>query len=157
MAGKGSWDKRFEEVDRILDHLPHRYPILMIDRIESFEKERRIIAKKNLSFNEPFLQGHFPGRPVMPGVLMIESIAQASAILGYMSLGLTPRTHTFLLVGVEDAKFKRPVIPGDCLTIKSRIVRIIKSMIKLEGSVEVEGELACSASLMTALIDERDG
>jgi len=156
-AGKGPLDERLAEAERILRHLPHRYPFLMVDRIESFEAGKEIVAVKNVSFNEPHFQGHFPGRPVMPGVLMVEAIAQASAILGYLTIGATPATHTFLLAGVEGAKFKRLVIPGDRLVIRSRIVRTIRSMIKMEGAAEVDGETACSATLMSVLVGERDG
>ncbi len=155
--GKDIWNSRFAQVDQIFGHLPHRFPMLMIDRVESWEPGKSVTAVKNISFNEPYLQGHFPSRPVMPGVLMIEAIAQASAILGYLSMNLTPETHTFLLVGVDEAKFKRMVIPGDRMLIHSSLVRTIRSMIKIEGRIEVEGELVCSARLMTALVSEKDG
>lgn len=152
-----SWDAGFAEVDRVLKYLPHRYPILMIDRIVEFDPGKSLVAVKNLSFNEPCLQGHFPGRPVMPGVLMVEAIAQAAAVMGFLSMDLTPETHTFLLAGVDGARFRRPVVPGDRLVVHAAITRKVRNIIKVDGRIEVDGQVACSASLTTALVRQGNG
>ncbi len=137
---------------KILALLPHRYPFLLVDRVLEIELGQRILAAKNVSFNEPFFQGHFPGRPVMPGVLIIEAMAQAAALLAFESdqaQGEAPRV--VYLAGIDEARFKRPVVPGDVLQLEVRIERIVRHIGKFVCAARVEGQLAAEAKLLAAL------
>lgn len=135
---------------QIRNLLPHRYPFLLIDRIIGLQPGESITAIKNVTFNEPFFQGHFPGRPIMPGVLIIESMAQAGGILYYMSLEGVEAGQLFYLVAVDEARFRRPVLPGDQLRTDVRVVRKRRSMWRFECSASVDGEQAVSAVIMCA-------
>ncbi len=133
----------------ILAHLPHRYPFLLVDRVCDMVDHESIRAYKNVSFNEPYFVGHFPDKPVMPGVLMIEAMAQCSGVLILHSLGLKPtRENLFYLAGVDDARFKRVVEPGDQLMMEITVLKERKNLWKLQGKATVDGELACSAVFM---------
>ncbi len=137
------------DIHEILKHLPHRYPFLLIDRVLDFIKDESLTAIKNVTINEPFFQGHFPHHPVMPGVLIIEAMAQASAILSIKSLGTLPTEDSvYYFVGIDDARFKRPVSPGDQLRIVTKVKRKLKGIWRFESSAYVGDELCCSAELM---------
>ena len=137
------------DIHEVLRHLPHRYPFLLIDRVLDFVPDRSLTAIKNVTINEPFFQGHFPHRPVMPGVLILEAMAQASAVLSFKSIGTLPnKDSVYYFVGVDKARFKRPVEPGDQLRIESRLARKVKGIWLFECSAHVGDELCCSAELM---------
>ncbi|MBW8824493.1 MAG: 3-hydroxyacyl-ACP dehydratase FabZ [Xanthomonadales bacterium] len=131
--------------------LPHRYPFLLVDRVMEFEADKRILAYKNVSVNEQFFQGHFPGHPVMPGVLVIEAMAQAGGLLGYLSRGGVPDKDTIsYLVKVDEAKFSRMVVPGDRLELDVSIKRVIRNMTLFTGIARVDGEQAACAEILCA-------
>ncbi len=137
------------DIHEVLKHLPHRYPFLLIDRVLDCVPDRSLTAIKNVTINEPFFQGHFPHRPVMPGVLILEAMAQASAILSFRSIGTLPnKASVYYFVGVDKARFKRPVEPGDQLRIESRLTRKVRGIWLFECSAYVGDELCCSAELM---------
>lgn len=140
------------DIHRILEILPHRYPFLLVDRVENLELGKRILAIKNVTVNEPFFTGHFPHRPVMPGVLIIEAMAQAAALLSLESAGvkLTPDT-VYYFVGVDAARFKRPVEPGDQLLLDVTIDRNRGGIWKFHGVARVGDEVACEADLMCTM------
>ena len=141
----------FVDINKILDLLPHRYPFILVDRVQDYKVFDYIIATKNVTINEPFFTGHFPGNPIMPGVLMLESMAQASAILS--NLSRTPKEgHEFLyfFAGIDNAKFKRVVTPGDQLRLEIKLVGQKRDFWRMHGEVFVGEELACSADLMSA-------
>lgn len=140
------------DVACILDLLPHRYPFLLVDRVVELEAHKRIRAIKNVTFNEPYFQGHFPGRPVMPGVLVIEAMAQAGGLLTQLSL---PRDQLgdgklFYLVKVDNARFNRMVVPGDQLDIEVVLKRNIRNMALYECSARVDGKVVASAEILCA-------
>jgi 3-hydroxyacyl-[acyl-carrier-protein] dehydratase len=140
------------DIIQIMRLLPHRYPFLLVDRVLELEPGVRISAIKNISVNEPFFQGHFPGHPVMPGVLMIEALAQAAAVLTYVTMKTSyPEGTLFLFAGIDGARFKRPVEPGDQLRLEATMDRIKRSVGKFTCRAYVGGELACEAELMCAL------
>jgi 3-hydroxyacyl-[acyl-carrier-protein] dehydratase len=134
--------------------LPHRYPFLLVDRVTELEAGVRIRAHKNVSINEPFFNGHFPGQPVMPGVLIIEALAQAGGLLTQLSLfsqGHTEKQEKlFYLVKIDNARFSKMVVPGDQLVLDVRIKRIIRNMALYEGAAYVDGQLAASADILCA-------
>jgi beta-hydroxyacyl-ACP dehydratase FabZ len=136
----------------ILKILPHRYPFLLVDRVVEYEPEKRIVGLKNVTINEPFFQGHFPGAPVMPGVLIIEAMAQVAGILTYHGL---PPDHGKLIyfTGIENAKFRRPVIPGDQLRIEMELVNRKNHFGTMSGRALVEGRLAAEATVRFAIVD----
>jgi len=140
------------DIHRILKLLPHRYPILLVDRVLSFEKDKRIQALKNVSINEPFFQGHFPSRPVMPGVLMLEALAQTSALLSFESAGTEPSEDTVVyFVGIDGARFKRVVEPGDQLLLHAEIERARAGIYKYKAWATVGDEVAVEAELMCTM------
>jgi 3-hydroxyacyl-[acyl-carrier-protein] dehydratase len=137
------------DIHEILKHLPHRYPFLLVDRVLTYTKDESITAIKNVTINEPFFQGHFPGRPVMPGVLIVEAMAQCCAIFSFKSLGILPSPNSlFYFLGIDNARFKRPVEPGDQLRLTAKIKRKVKMVWIFESSAYVGDELCCSAELM---------
>ncbi|MEY2729428.1 MAG: 3-hydroxyacyl-ACP dehydratase FabZ [Betaproteobacteria bacterium] len=140
------------DIHRILKLLPHRYPILLVDRVLSFEKDKRIQALKNVSINEPFFQGHFPSRPVMPGVLMLEALAQTAALLSFESAGTEPSEDTVVyFVGIDGARFKRVVEPGDQLLLHAEIERARAGIYKYKAWATVGDEVAVEAELMCTM------
>jgi 3-hydroxyacyl-[acyl-carrier-protein] dehydratase len=140
------------DIHRILKLLPHRYPILLVDRVLSFEKDKRIQALKNVSINEPFFQGHFPARPVMPGVLMLEALAQTAALLSFESAGTEPSEDTVVyFVGIDGARFKRVVEPGDQLLLNAEIERARAGIYKYKAWATVGDEVAVEAELMCTM------
>ena len=140
------------DIKQILRLMPHRYPILLVDRVLELEPGVRIAAIKNVSVNEPHFQGHFPGHPVMPGVLIIEALAQAAAVLTYVTMKTSyPEGTLFLFAGIDGARFKRPVEPGDQLLLEATMDRVKRGVGKFTCRALVDGELACEAELMCAL------
>ena len=140
------------EIERLL---PHRYPFLLVDRVVEFEKDRRVLAYKNVSCNEPFFTGHFPGHPVMPGVLVVEALAQAGGVLTQLSRDPSELgKDTFYLVKVDNAKFSRMVVPGDRLELEVELKRRIRNMAQYVGIARVDGEqVACAEILCAAARD----
>ena len=146
-----------DDIREILRYLPHRYPFLMVDRVLSFEKDRSLTAIKNVTFNEPIFTGHFPRSPVFPGVLILEALAQASALLAFKSLGGYPSEKTlYLLVGIDAARFKRQVTPGDRMLFEVEVIKERRGIWKFDARASVDGALACSAEVMIAR-NEIDG
>ncbi len=139
------------DIQEILGLLPHRYPFLLIDRVVEFERGKRLVAIKNVTFNEPFFQGHFPGYPIMPGVLVIEAMAQAGAII---MLNEIPDREKKLAVftGIERAKFRRPVTPGDQLRIEVDVLAFRSRLGRMEAKALVDGKLACEATLTCQIV-----
>lgn len=139
------------DIQEILEFLPHRYPFLLIDRITEFEPQKRLVALKNVTINEPFFQGHFPGYPIMPGVLVVEAMAQAGGII--MTHELADRQSKLVVfTGIERAKFRRPVTPGDQLRIEVDVLSFRSRAGKIQGRATVEGKLACEATLTCAVV-----
>lgn len=137
------------DINEILQYLPHRYPILLVDRVLECEPGKRIVGIKNVTFNEPYFQGHFPHHPVMPGVLIIEALAQVSAILSFKTLGNKPdKDSVYYFVGIDDARFKRPVVPGDQLTLEASIERNVRGIWKFSTRAKVADAVAAEANLM---------
>lgn len=137
------------DIHDIRKYLPHRYPFLLIDRVTDYVVDESLRAIKNVTVNEPFFQGHFPSRPVMPGVTILEALAQASAILASVSLGeQADANRIYLFAGVDKARFKRQVEPGDQLQISVQLLRKLKNVWRCGTQAHVEGELACSAELL---------
>jgi len=133
-------------VQEILDYLPHRYPFLLLDRVVEFEPAKRLVAIKNVTINEPFFQGHFPGYPIMPGVLVVEAMAQAGGII--IMHELPDRTEKLVVfTGIERARFRRPVTPGDQLRIEVNVLSFRPRAGRIEGKAFVDGKLACEATL----------
>ncbi len=140
------------DIHQILKQLPHRYPILLVDRVLSIEKGKSIKALKNVTINEPFFNGHFPHRPVMPGVLMLEALAQAAALLAFDSIGVTPDDKTvYYFAGIDGARFKRPVEPGDQLTLEVELDRMKAGIFKFKARAKVGDEVAVEAELMCTM------
>jgi 3-hydroxyacyl-[acyl-carrier-protein] dehydratase len=140
------------DIHKVLKQLPHRYPILLVDRVLELEKGVRIKALKNVSINEPFFLGHFPHRPVMPGVLMLEALAQAAALLAFDTLGETPDDQTvYYFAGIDGARFKRPVEPGDQLILEVELDRMKAGIFKFKARAKVGDEIATEAELMCTM------
>jgi 3-hydroxyacyl-[acyl-carrier-protein] dehydratase len=140
------------DIRGIMEYLPHRYPFLLVDRVLELEHGKRIVAIKNVTINEPYFVGHFPHLPVMPGVLMIEALAQAAGILSFETLGRrSDASSVFYFVGIDGARFKRPVVPGDQLRLEVEILRFAKSISKFRGVATVDGAVAAEAELMCTL------
>ncbi len=140
------------DIQHILRKLPHRYPFLLVDRVLEFEKNVRIKALKNVTINEPFFNGHFPARPVMPGVLMLEALAQAAALLSFESLGTEPGDDTVVyFAGIDGARFKRPVVPGDQLVLEAFIDRAKSGIYRYKTRASVDGHTAVEAELMCTM------
>jgi len=138
------------DIHEILTLLPHRYPFLLIDKVIDIEMGKSLVALKNVTINESFFAGHFPGQPVMPGVLIIEALAQAGAVLAYKSTNTTPKDGILYFAGVDNARFRRVVEPGDQLRLEVKVLRSKKDFWKLEGSAYVGDELASSAEFLSA-------
>ena len=136
------------DIFEVLKHLPQRYPVLMIDRVKECEPGKRIVALKNVSANEPYFLGHFPRRPVMPGVMMIEALAQAAALLSFDAVGASPdENQIYYFAGIDAARFKRPVEPGDQLVLDVTLDRMKAGVFKFSAKATVDGELAVEAQL----------
>ncbi|HEX6727112.1 MAG TPA: 3-hydroxyacyl-ACP dehydratase FabZ [Nitrospira sp.] len=136
--------------------LPHRYPFLLVDRVKEFEPHKRIVGFKNVTVNEPFFQGHFPGRPVMPGVLIIEAMAQVGGVLVFKSGGIVGKTVMYL-TGIDEAKFRRPVVPGDQLRLEIEVLKKRPPFWKMQGKAYVDNEVVCEAMVTAMVMEEKAG
>ncbi|WP_066257558.1 3-hydroxyacyl-ACP dehydratase FabZ [Hydrogenophaga flava] len=140
------------DIHEIRKQLPHRYPFLLVDRVLEIEKGKRIKALKNVTINEPFFGGHFPNRPVMPGVLMLEAMAQAAALLAFDTAGVTMDDNTvYYFAGIDGARFKRPVEPGDQLVMDIELDRVRAGIYKFKGVTRVGDDVVCEAELMCTM------
>jgi 3-hydroxyacyl-[acyl-carrier-protein] dehydratase len=139
------------DIEAIMRQLPHRYPFLLVDRVLECVPGEYILALKNVTFNEPFFPGHFPHRPVMPGVMIIEALAQASGILAFKTVGVVPDNDTrFYFVAIDNARFRKPVEPGDQLMLRVTLKRALKGIWKFHGLAQVDGKEVASAEIMVA-------
>lgn len=141
------------DINGILQILPHRYPFLLVDRILEYEKEKRIVGIKNVTINEPFFQGHFPGRPIMPGVLIIEAMTQMGGVLLLRDHELRENGLVYL-VGIDHAKFRRTVLPGDQLKIEVNVLRYKHTICKMRGEAFVDDNLVAEAEILTTLVTQ---
>ena len=144
------------DIAAIMALLPHRYPFLLIDRVLEVEPRKRIVARKCVSINEGFFQGHFPGYPIMPGVLQIEAIAQAGGVLILLDFE-RPGDTLMLFTGVERARFRRPVSPGDVLEIEAKVLNLRSRAVRLEGTIRVDGNVVCEAVVTCQLVKREGG
>lgn len=144
------------DVREIMEILPHRYPILLVDRVQELELGKRIVGLKNVSANEPVFQGHFPGFPLMPGVYILEAMAQVGGILMIKSLGLEIGKYAIVFAGIDDARFKRPVYPGDQLILELEVISLKASLSKMKGTARVNSEVVAQAILYAAARELKD-
>jgi 3-hydroxyacyl-[acyl-carrier-protein] dehydratase len=148
MSDDGSFSM---DIVAVLKQLPHRYPFLMVDRVIECVPGKTIVALKNVTMNEPFFPGHFPHRPVMPGVMILEALAQAAGILAFKTVGSVPDEDTrFYFVGIDNARFRKPVEPGDQLLLRAEFQRAMRGIWKFRTVAEVNGEEVCAADMMVA-------
>jgi 3-hydroxyacyl-[acyl-carrier-protein] dehydratase len=139
------------DITAVLKQLPHRYPFLLVDRVTECVPGERIVAIKNVTVNEPFFPGHFPHRPVMPGVMILEALAQAAGILAFKTAGVVPDDQSrFYFVGIDGARFRKPVEPGDQLVLKATLERALRGIWKFSTVAEVDGQVVASATMMVA-------
>lgn len=139
------------DIYQVMQHLPHRYPFLLVDKVLEIKKGESLKAIKNVSYNEPFFTGHFPHRPVMPGVLILEALAQATGILAFVTTDSKPTEKSlYYFVGIDDARFKQPVIPGDQLLLDVVVLQTKRGVWKFDGKASVDGKVVASATLMCA-------
>jgi 3-hydroxyacyl-[acyl-carrier-protein] dehydratase len=143
-------ENRTLDIEEILSLLPHRYPFLLVDRVLDFDKGKSLKAVKNVTVNEPFFQGHFPGKPIFPGVLILEAMAQATGILAFKSLGRLAPGELYYFAAVDNARFKRPVLPGDQLILEVEFIKERRGVARFRGVAKVDGEIACEADMMCA-------
>ena len=134
--------------------LPHRYPFLLVDRVLELDPDRRIVAIKNVTINEPFFQGHFPGRPVMPGVLILEAMAQVGGVLAFKSVQVTGRPVVYL-TGIDSAKFRKPVVPGDRLRFEVDVVKKRAPFWKMQAKAYVDDDMVCEAEVTAMVTEEK--
>jgi len=142
------------DIQQILNMLPHRYPFLLVDRVLELEPGVGIKAYKNVTFNENFFQGHFPGQPIMPGVLIMEALAQAGGLFVVKTLGVSATDKLFLFTGIESAKFRRPVVPGDQLMLEASVLRRKMNIWKMQGKATVDGVLVAEGVFSAAVVDK---
>jgi 3-hydroxyacyl-[acyl-carrier-protein] dehydratase len=139
------------DVEEIKEYLPHRYPFLLVDRVVEVERGESIVAYKNLTINEPFFDGHFPGKAIFPGVLLVEALAQTAGILGFLTMDKKPADGSmYYFVGADKLRFKRPCVPGDQVMLRARIVSDKRGIWKFDVSADVDGELCASATILCA-------
>jgi 3-hydroxyacyl-[acyl-carrier-protein] dehydratase len=145
-----SEEKNGFDIQEIMRLLPHRYPMLLVDKVVDHEHGKWLHAVKNVTFNEPIFTGHFPGHPIFPGVLILEALAQATGLLGYRMVKDEEREELYLFAGVDNARFKTPVVPGDALDLHITFVKERRGIWKFDCEAKVEGKLACKAELTLA-------
>ncbi len=149
--------KSIVDIKKILKLLPHRYPFLLVDRIVEMERGKSVVGIKNVTFNEPFFVGHFPDYPVMPGVLVVEAMAQTGAVLALSSVeGVDIENSVIYFMGIDSARFRKPVVPGDQLVIKCELIRFRKSICKLKAECYVDDELVADAILLSVLREKNE-
>ncbi|MFI4938838.1 MAG: 3-hydroxyacyl-ACP dehydratase FabZ [Burkholderiales bacterium] len=145
------------DINQIKQYLPHRYPMLLVDRVLDWESGKRITAIKNVTINEEFFNGHFPYKPVMPGVLMIEAMAQTAALLSFLTTGQKPDENSVVyFIGIDGARFKRPVVPGDQIRMDVEILRCTRGIWKYKAQASVDGQIAVEAELMCTMRSAAD-
>jgi 3-hydroxyacyl-[acyl-carrier-protein] dehydratase len=138
------------QVQDIMALLPHRYPFLLIDRVLDYTPGESLTAIKNVTINEPIFTGHFPNMPIFPGVLILEAMAQATGVLGFLTVSERTENELYLFAGIDEARFKKPVVPGDTLVIEVKFLKERRNMWKFYGEAKVDGQVVCSAELMCA-------
>ncbi len=143
------------DIREILDHLPHRYPFILVDRIVALEAGKKAVGLKNVTINEPFFQGHFPGTPIMPGVLILEAMAQTGGVLAIQSMGLKGRNALMYFMGLDQVKFRKPVVPGDQLIMELEVLKQRAKVMKLSGTAKVDGQIVAEAQLMATIEAEQ--
>jgi len=149
--------RKFMNINEIMALLPHRYPLLLVDRVLEIEPNESIVGYKNITVNEEVFNGHFPGAPIFPGVMTIEALAQISGILGFVSTGTTPDDgKLYLFAGVDKVRFKRPVVPGDQLMLTSEVLGVKRNIWRFKPYATVDGEVACEATLLCAYRDREN-
>jgi len=141
------------DINKIKEYLPHRYPFLLVDRILELDVPKRVVGLKNVTVNEPQFLGHFPQLPIFPGVLILEAMAQVGGILLIESLGLEIGKYAILYAGVDEARFKRPVVPGDTMVIEMESLVLKKKLSKMKGIVKVNGKVAAEAVIMASVVE----
>jgi len=152
MHQKPQKNNKFLDIEKILKFLPHRYPFLLVDRVLELKKEKSIVAIKNVTYNEPFFQGHFPGLKVMPGVLLIEAIAQAGGILLYHSIR-EPQKKVVFLSKVDNAKFRKPVVPGDQLRLEVELIEFKNKFCHVKGKALVDNEVVAEEDIIASIVE----
>ncbi len=140
------------DIVQIMQSIPHRYPLLLVDRVLELEPKKRVVAIKNVTFNEPFFQGHFPGAPVMPGVLIVEAMAQAGAVLLLHDMPNRQEKLVYF-TGIDGCRFRRTVVPGDQIRFELEVVKLRSTTCKMRGRAEVNGERVTEAEILSALVD----
>ena len=148
-------NRELTDIEEILKFLPHRYPFLLVDRVLELEKGKYIHAIKNVTYNEPFFQGHFPERKIMPGVLVVEALAQAGGILLYHSIP-EPETRFVFLSKIDNAKFRKPVVPGDQLKLRAEIIKLKSKFCHVKGTASVDNEVVVEGSILASLFNKKD-
>ncbi|MDG3088859.1 3-hydroxyacyl-ACP dehydratase FabZ [Vibrio hannami] len=143
-------EKKTMDITKIRELLPHRYPFLLVDRVTDYEEGKYLVAIKNISVNEPQFTGHFPRLPIFPGVMILEAMAQATGLLGFASFGAAADNELYLFAGVDNAKFRKPVVPGDQLVLEVELVKERRGIAMFNGIAKVDGEVVCSAELKCA-------
>ena len=149
-AGNETMDGVYQ-IREIMKHLPHRYPFVMVDRVVRLEPGERIVTLKNVTINEPFFQGHFPGNPIMPGVLILEAMAQSAGVLTFESLPPEKRNILVYFMGIDRARFRKMVVPGDQLIMEVRLKKLKTKAVKATGQARVDGNLVAEAELMASI------
>ena len=137
-------------ISKIMEYLPHRYPFLLVDRVLSYEPKEKITAIKNVTINEPFFQGHFPGHPIMPGVLIVEAMAQVGGVLAFLSQTEEKPGSVIYFTGIDKVRFRRPVVPGDQITFEIEFLKMRSRVVKMAGKALVDDNLAAEAELMAS-------
>ena len=140
----------FIDIKEIMQRLPHRHPFILVDRILNYEKGKKITGLKNVTINEPFFPGHFPGNPIMPGVLILEAMGQTGGIMVYLEASQDKQDLPIFFTGLDKVRFRKPVVPGDQIIMELSILRKRKNMMKMKGTAMVDGKLAAEAELMAA-------
>jgi len=141
------------DIEKIMEFLPHRYPFLLVDRVINLVPDDRIVALKNVTINEPFFQGHFPGKPIMPGVLIIEAMAQVGGILAYETGPPEKRNRLIYFMGMDKVRFRKMVVPGDQIIFEAKILKFRSKVAKMSGTAAVDGQLVAEAELMASFGD----